>query len=46
MDHRSRVGGYLSDYKLAVVEVQGELVWHCPEADEETHVLLSEPAGT
>jgi mannose-6-phosphate isomerase-like protein (cupin superfamily) len=79
--------GYLNDYKLVVVKVQGEFVWHsheetddfflvlkgrltiqlrdrdvvlepgelfvvpkgvehCPKADEETHVLLIEPAGT
>jgi mannose-6-phosphate isomerase-like protein (cupin superfamily) len=79
--------GDLNDYKLQVVKVKGEFVWHkhdetddlflvlegrltiqlrdrdivleagelfvvprgvehCPKADEETHVLLIEPAGT
>lgn len=79
--------GYLNDYKLQVVKVQGPFVWHshedtddfflvlrgrltihlrdrdielaegelfvvprgvehCPEADEEAHVLLIEPKGT
>ena len=79
--------GYLNDYKLLVVKVDGEFVWHkhdetddfflvlsgkltiqlrdrdvvlgpgelfvvpkgvehCPEADEETHVVLIEPDGT
>jgi mannose-6-phosphate isomerase-like protein (cupin superfamily) len=77
----------LNDYKIAVVKVQGEFVWHahedtddfflvlrghltiqlpdrtveldpgelfvvprgvrhCPRADQETHILLIEPAGT
>lgn len=79
--------GYLNDYKLQIVKVQGPFVWHkhdetddfflvlrgqltihlrdrdvelragelfvvprgvehCPEAREETHVLLIEPRGT
>lgn len=79
--------GYLNDFKLQVVKVQGRFVWHshedtddfflvlsgrltihlrdrdvelaegelfvvprgvehCPEADEEAHVLLIEPKGT
>ena len=79
--------GYLNDYKLQIVKVQGPFVWHkhddtddfflvidgrltihlrdrdieleagelfvvprgvehCPEADEETRVLLIEPRGT
>ena len=84
---RPRIVGHLNDYKLAVVRVLGEFVWHrhegtddfflvlagrltiqlrggdvvlgpgelyvvprgvehCPRAEEETHVLLIEPAGT
>jgi mannose-6-phosphate isomerase-like protein (cupin superfamily) len=79
--------GYLNDYKLQIVKVEGPFVWHrheetddfflvirgkltihlrdrdvelhegelfvvprgvehCPEADEEAHVLLIEPRGT
>jgi mannose-6-phosphate isomerase-like protein (cupin superfamily) len=79
--------GYLNDFKLQVVKVQGRFVWHshedtddfflilkgrltlhlrdrdieltegelfvvprgvehCPEADDEAHVLLIEPKGT
>jgi len=79
--------GYLNDYKLQIVKVQGPFVWHkhddtddfflvvrgrltihlrdrdielqegelfvvprgvehCPEADEDAHVLLIEPRGT
>ena len=85
--YRPGIVGYLNDYKLEVVKVHGEFVWHahdetddfflvlagrltiqlrdrdvelgpgelyvvprgvehCPKADEETHVLLIEPAGT
>jgi mannose-6-phosphate isomerase-like protein (cupin superfamily) len=85
--YRPGIVGYLNNYKLVVVKVFGEFVWHthddiddfflvlkgqltiqlrdrdvvleagelfvvprgvehCPKADEETHVLLIEPAGT
>ena len=89
LNNKDRPGivGYLNDYKLVVVKVHGEFVWHkhddtddfflvlrghltiklrdrnveldegelfvvprgvehCPEADEEAHVLLIEPRGT
>jgi len=85
--YRPGIVGYLNGYKLEVVKVHGEFVWHkhdetddfvlvlsgrltiqlrdrdielsegelfvvprgvehCPKADDETHVLLIEPAGT
>ena len=85
--YRPGIVGYLNDYKLMVVKVEGPFVWHkhdetddfflvlhgtltihlrdrdvvlregelfvvprgvehCPEADEEAHVLLIEPKDT
>ena len=43
-DHwRQRIVGTLNDYKIAVVKVQGEFVWHShPETDDFFFVIAGE----
>lgn len=47
-DHwQPRIVDMLNDYKVIVVKVQGEFVWHKhDETDEEAWVLLIEPEAT